>query len=105
MKWVLLALTLATAVAADTVKILDEKWADQLKRQLKKQPVAQRMLVPSTCREIGKGQYHCWKRSCDTCNMIEARCDVRVGKVLVVRNIRVKSLGDTGQCGDCMSTE
>lgn len=105
MKWALVLIVVATAALADTVKFLDAKWADQLRAQLKKQPIAQRMLVPSTCRLVGKNRYHCKKRSCDVCNMIEARCDVTIGKVLSVRNVQVKSLGDTGQCGDCMLTE
>ena len=105
MKWALLALLVGTVAAADLVVVLDEKHADALKLALKKHPRAQRLLVPKKCERVTMGKYHCVARGCDTCAVIEASCDVVLGKTLAVKNVKIRMLGDTGQCGDCMSTE
>jgi hypothetical protein len=105
-KFALLAVAVlaGVAVAAPT---LDAKHADALHRALAKQPDAQRLLVPATCTRTAAKRYTCFKRGCARdCMVIEASAKVRLRNgVVTAHDVNVKRLGDTGQCGFCMSVE
>ena len=105
---VAIALLLVLTGIAFADATLDAKHGAALHRALAKHPDAQRLLVPATCTRDAPTLYTCVKRGCaKACLVIEARAKVRLrrGGVLTVHAVEVEQLGDTGQCGHCMSTE
>lgn len=102
---VAIALGLTTVALSAPSATLDAKFKSSLRKGLASNRDAQRLLEPETCTLTSGSSYRCYKRGCagHACQVLEASADVTLkGKAVKVRNVTVKNLGDTGQCGCCM---